>query len=57
MAKTYYNQTDNPIIRQLHKLKLTPKLEDLQYHESENVYEHVSNVITKYFDQEDPFNL
>lgn len=44
-------------MKQLHKLKAVGKLEELQYHEEDKIYEVIAKILSNYFELEDPLNL
>lgn len=47
----------NPLVLDIFNLNAVDKLEKLQYHDSEQVYENVSNLLQKYFEIQDPLEF
>lgn len=48
------SKQENKFTRELYRLKIVPKLEELQHHEEDKIYEQVSKIVSKYFEVVDP---
>lgn len=50
LGKVLYDKKNNVFVKEIMRLKLVPKLEELQYHEVDEIYDQASKIISTYFD-------
>ena len=57
LGAQFKNENKNPFVQDLFAENLVPRLEELQYHDSDKVYEKVSYILSSFFDLEESFKL